>query len=151
MRHPRAQQAVRAAYPSPRLPCARRCASSRPAAGLPHARDLRLHVHGHGSARAPASLLRSAAALPLTECRAALRRIQAILVQHIKKRLPELRTEVATLEREKRGELRRLGTSVANGSTDFLRETMIRQLTQYSRNFSDGLQARPARLALACF
>lgn len=80
-------------------------------------------------------------------------RIQAILVQHIKKRLPDLRTEVAALEREKRSELLRLGTSVANGSTDFLRETMIRQLTQYSRNFSDGLQARfcTLRVWLCCF
>ena len=67
-------------------------------------------------------------------------------MQHIKKRLPELRTEVATLERQKRSELLALGTSLADGSEDFLRETMLRLLTQYSRDFSDGLQVRPGVL-----
>jgi hypothetical protein len=69
-------------------------------------------------------------------------RIQAVLVQHIQNRLPGLRTEIATMQREKAEELASLGTSLADGSDELLREVMLRQATQYSRNFSDGLQGR---------
>jgi hypothetical protein len=45
-------------------------------------------------------------------------RIQAVLARHIQKQLPELRTEIATMQREKAAELASLGRSPADGSDD---------------------------------
>jgi hypothetical protein len=69
-------------------------------------------------------------------------RIQAVLVQHIQKRLPELRMEIAAMQQQKASELSSLGTSLADGSDELLREVMLRQVTQYVLNFSDRLQGK---------
>jgi dynamin 1-like protein len=75
-------------------------------------------------------------------------RIQDILVKHIKQRLPELQREVAVREQRKREELDSLGECLSEKSGDALTETMLRYLTVYSRNFSDGLQGKPFQCRL---
>ena len=80
--------------------------------------------------------------LPLLRQRLACR-VQGLLVQHIQQRLPELRQQVADRQQGKLKELAALGDHVGEQSAETLREALLRYLTAFARNFSDGLQGKP--------
>lgn len=72
-----------------------------------------------------------------------LRRIQGILVQHIRQRLPELRAQIEARETRSREELVALGAAATEASAEAARAEMLRLIGEYNATFDGALHGQP--------